>query len=241
LRRCMQLLLHHGKEAVTGGIIVEACATTLTEALGASNAGADRIELCSALETGGLTPSTDLLKQVLSCVTIPVFAMVRERAGPFTASKAQVGRMKKAMEQLACSGAKGFVLGVLDHRNRIDHTAMEELMKAANGLPVTFHRAFDLLADHVGGMRALQEAGVARILTSGGPGTAWEGRSTLKSLVGAACGGLQIIAGGGVRAPRVAELIRETGVSEVHAKACGVPPIIVALGKRAGNLRVTGP
>jgi len=130
---------------------------------------------------------------------------------------------------------------VLDHRNRIDHTAMEELMKAANGLPVTFHRAFDLLADHVGGMRALQEAGVARILTSGGPGTAWEGLSTLKSLVGAACGGLQIMAGGGVRAPHVAELIRETGVCEIHARASAIPAIIDALRRRAGNQKVTGP
>jgi len=90
-------------------------------------------------------------------------------------------------------------------------------------------------------MRALQEAGVARILTSGGPGTAWEGLSTLKSLVGAACGGLQIMAGGGVRAPHVAELIRETGVCEIHARASAIPAIIDALRRRAGNQKVTGP
>ncbi len=241
MRRFMQLLLHHGKEAVTESILIEACATTLTEAREASNAGAHRIELCSALETGGLTPSTELLKQVLSSITIPVYAMVREHEGPFTASRTDLLKMEKAMERLAGFGASGFVLGVLDDRNRIDQEALRELLKAAEGLPVTFHRAFDLLADPIDALQTLIGAGVTRILTSGGPGSAWEGRSTLKRLVEAASDGLQIMAGGGVRAPHVVELIRETGVREVHARASAVPAIVGALRKRAGNRKVTGP
>jgi copper homeostasis protein len=226
---------------VTENTLVEACATTLIEALEASNAGAHRIELCSALETGGLTPPTKLLKQVLSSITIPVFAMVREHEGPFTASRAQVRKMKKAMERLAGSGANGFVLGVLDDNNHIDGMALMELLKAAEGLPVTFHKAFDLLADPMEGLQTLLEAGVARILTSGGPGTAWEGRSTLKNLVDSASDGLTIMAGGGVRAPHVAELIGETGVRELHARASAVPAIVDSIKKMAGNPQINGP
>jgi copper homeostasis protein len=237
----MQLLLHNGQEAVTEGILVEACATTPTEAHAAFKAGAHRIELCRALETGGLTPSTETLKQVLSTITIPVFAMVREHEGPFTASDNQVQKMIKAMERLAGSGANGFVLGVLDGGNRLDQKALSELMKAAEGLPVTFHRAFDIIADPMGALRTLLDAGVARILTSGGPGTAWDGRSNLKRLVNASPGGLTIMAGGGVRAPHVAELIEATGVREIHARASAIPAIIGATGKGPATKKVTGP
>jgi copper homeostasis protein len=214
-------------------ILVEACATSLTEAIDASSAGAHRIELCSKLETGGLTPSTDLLKGVLTSVRIPVFVMIRECEGPFTASQAQVRAMGKAMERLAGSGANGFVLGVLDRQNLIDRGALSELMKRAEGLPVTFHRAFDLLTDPAEGIRALQTAGVTRVLTSGGPGTAWDGRSTLKSLSEASSGSLTVVAAGGVRAPHVAELIRITGVREIHARASAVPEIVDALMKES--------
>ena len=225
----MQLLLHHGKKEVTENTLVEACAMTLTEAHAGFKAGAHRIELCSALETGGLTPSTDTLKQVLAIITIPVFAMVREHDGPFTASRADVRKMEKAMERLAGSGASGFVLGVLDGQNNLDRKALRELMTAAEGLPVTFHRAFDLLVDPIRGLQTLLESGVARILTSGGAGSAWEGRSTLKNLVDSALGGLTVMAGGGVRAPHVAELIRKTGVREIHARASAVPAIVDAI------------
>lgn len=226
---------------MTGYTFVEACATNLTEAIEASNAGAHRIELCSRFETGGLTPSTDLLKNVLSSISIPVFVMVREHEGPFLASPAQVRELGKTMERLARSGASGFVLGVLDKQNHLDNRALKDLMKVAEGLPVTFHRAFDLLADPMEGLQILLEAGVARILCSGGPGTAWEGRSTLKKLVEAASGRISIMAGGSVRAPHVAELIRETGVREIHARASAVSGIVDVLRKRAGNPQVTGP
>lgn len=222
---------------MTESFLVEACATTLTEAIKAFNAGADRIELCRALETGGLTPSTETLRQVLSNITIPVFTMVREQGGPFTVSKAQLREMTRAMKLLAGSGAKGFVLGVLDGHDRLDLAALRELMKAAEGLPVTFHRAFDGLADPLDALRVLSDEGVARILASGGPGTAWEGRKALGRLVDAAPVGLTIMAGGGVRAPHVAELVRRTGVREIHARASAVPAIIDATRKGPATRR----
>lgn len=223
------------------GTVVEACATTPIEAREASCAGAHRLELCSALETGGLTPSPDHVKAVKSIVAIPVFVMVRQHAGPFTVSHRDVSAMRNSMEQLAASGADGFVLGVLDDRNRIDGKALDALVKAAGSLPVTFHRAFDLLADPVSGLRTLMDAGVARILASGGPGTAWEGRHTLRQLVEAAPAGLTVIAGGGVRAPHVVELVRETRVREVHARASAIPAIIDATMKGAGRPKTAGP
>lgn len=226
---------------MNGGTVVEACATTPVEAGEASDAGAHRIELCSALETGGLTPSPDLLKAVRSIAGIPVFVMVRQHPGPFTVSHGDVRAMRNSMELLAASGADGFVLGVLDDRNRIDKKALDSLVKTAGSLPVTFHRAFDLLADPVSGLRTLMDAGVARILSSGGPGRAWAGRKTLRQIVAASSDGLTVMAGGGVRASHVVELVRTTGVREVHARASAIPAIMDALMKGAGRPKAAGP
>lgn len=210
-------------------VMVEACVTTLAEAIEAEGAGAGRLELCRELETGGLTPSADLLSMVRSRVGIPVFAMIRVTGGHFRVSPARAEVMAGQMRDLAEAGAQGFVLGVLDRSDSIDPEALTMLMTAAEGLPVTFHRAFDLVPDPVGSLAILAKAGVARVLTSGGGETAWNGRKTIRTLVAASGGSPAVMAGGGIRANDVKRLVRETGVKEIHARAMAIPGIVEVL------------
>ncbi len=213
--------------------LVEACVTSEAEALGASRAGADRLELCRDLDAGGLTPGVGLLKAVRARTGIPVFVMVRPDRGGFRATPGQVANMVDEIELTVREGAPGVVLGVLDLHGRVDREALRELVAAASGVPVTFHRAFDEAPDPMVALEAVQRAGVSRILTSGGGGTAWEGRSTLRELVRAAGDEVTILAGGRVRADHVVRLVEVTGVREVHARASAIPGMMAALASEA--------
>jgi copper homeostasis protein len=217
-------------------LLVEACAVSAGEALGAQRAGAGRIELCRSLDTGGLTPSAGLLEKVKSLVGIPVHAMLRPFPGPFTVESGVLAAMLRDVKALASAGADGLVLGVLDHRGGIHARALRILMEAAGSLPVVFHRAFDRVQAPGGALETLMKAGVAGVLTSGGPTTAWEGRQAIRSLVESSEGRIQIMAGGGVREDHVAGLIEVTGVGAVHARVSAVPGIVRALkGSRPGR------
>lgn len=215
-------------------VLVEACVTTLGEAVEAEIAGADRLELCRELHTGGLTPSLKLFSKVKARVGIPVFAMVRTGTDSFTATPAQTTAMAREIRELSAAGADGIVLGILDHSKNIDSKALAKLVTAAAGLPVTFHRAFDLTPDPMSSMTELARTGVSRILTAGGAGTAWEGRKTIRTLVGASGGVPVILAGGGIRSDHADLLARETGVAEIHARALAIPGIIEALRRESG-------
>lgn len=209
-------------------ILVEGCVTSVEEASLVAGSGAHRMELCRDLSTGGLTPGLDVVKAVRAAVALPVFAMVRPRPGPFRAGPEDIARMLQDIETLTASGARGIVLGVLDKHARIDGTALQELVAAAN-VPVTFHRAFDEVREPLRALDQLRFAGVARILTSGGANTAWEGRAVLRELVAAAQEDLVILGGGGVRGDHVRALVRETGLREVHARATAIAGIVEAL------------
>jgi copper homeostasis protein len=137
--------------------------------------------------------------------------------------------MVSEIEVLASLGVSGIVLGVLDSEGRIDRGVLTDLVDAAGGLPVTFHRAFDELEDAEGGLVTLMEAGVARVLTSGGAPTAWEGRETLRTFVQQSPPGLTVLGGGRVRGDHVHRLLRETGLREIHARASAIPEIMEAL------------
>jgi len=166
-------------------VLVEACVTSAADADLASRAGAERMELCRELVTGGLTPEVGTLDAVRAVTSLPVFAMVRPVPGPFRASPREVAAMLRELDTLQGAGIDGFVLGLLDERGRLDTGALKELVAAARG-PVTFHRAFDEIAEPLRAVEQLQEVGVARVLTSGGAATAWEGRHVLRDLVRAA-------------------------------------------------------
>lgn len=210
-------------------VLVEACVTSPAEAAAAFAAGAARVEVCRALEVGGLTPRPAPLRATRSTASGPVFAMARAHARSFRLEPSELTSLTAVVAGLVRTGADGIVLGVLDAQGRVDAYALSELVAAADGRPVTFHRAFDELDDPLTGLETLIRSGVQRVLTSGAASSAWEGRTTLRALVSVAGDSLTVLAGGRVRADHVVRLIEETGVTEVHARARAVPDLVAAL------------
>lgn len=199
-------------------ILVEAAVESLDDALAAVEGGADRLELCANLAAGGITPSASLVASVLERVGVPVYVMIRPRGGSFTYSPAELGVMLRDIESMRELGADGIVTGVLDARAVVDAWRMEPLVAAAEGLPLTFHRAFDRVADQRAALDTLIDLAIERVLTSGGADTAIAGADSLRTLVEHADDQIRIMAGGGVRAHNAAELVRLTGVHELHAR-----------------------
>jgi copper homeostasis protein len=207
-------------------VLIEACVTSLEEALACEAAGADRVELCVDLTVGGLTPPIDLTHEVCEQLSIPVMAMIRPHAESFYVSPVTAHTMLRQIEQIASCNVAGLVLGVLDEDDHVNVALLQEIVLAADELPVTFHRAFDETPDLIKAAEKLIEAGVTRVLTGGGPQSAWDGRNQLKKLVTNYNNRLIILGGGSVRADHVANLIQATGLTEIHARAFAIPAII---------------
>jgi copper homeostasis protein len=199
-------------------ISIELAVETLAGAQAAAEGNADRIELAPDLAVGGLTPSDELTTRVLHAVTVPIFAMVRPRAGDFVYSAGEVAKMCETIEQFCALGVHGVVAGALTDSRAVDRAATAALVSAAAGLPFTFHRAFDRAVDLSAALEQLVDLGVTRVLTSGGAATALEGSARLRTLVEQSAGRITILAGGGVRASNVREVVSLTGVREVHTK-----------------------
>lgn len=216
---------------------IEACVDSIESALAAVEGGADRLELCDNLAVGGTTPREQLLRTVKERVPISVFAMIRPRGGPFVYSDDELAHMYRDIERAKECGADGIVIGILDRYHRIDLGRTRELVNLAAGVPVTFHRAFDLVPDKLAALDALADAGVKRVLTSGGPATAEEGASMLARLVDHARDRIVVLAGGNVRAHNVRDLVRRTGVREVHARCELDPARITGIRRELGELR----
>ncbi|HSQ28512.1 MAG TPA: copper homeostasis protein CutC [Gemmatimonadaceae bacterium] len=204
-------------------VLIEAAVESLDAALAAARGGADRLELCANVDVGGTTPNAELLAAVKSRIDIPVFAMIRPRGGSFVYTPAEREAMRRDIAMACQHGADGIVLGLLDERSRIDVTAMRDVLGDAGDLPVTFHRAFDEIADQLSALDTLVELGIDRVLTSGGAPTALAGVESIRALVEHAAGEIHIMAGGGVRAHNAGDLVRLTGVRELHAR-CELDP-----------------
>lgn len=196
--------------------LVEVAVDSVAAAEVATALGASRLELCQALESGGLTPSLGLIETVRAAVTVPVFVMIRPRAGDFVYSAAELEAMARDIAAAKDAGADGVVIGALDRTGAIDREATARLVERAAPLPVTFHRAFDVASRPLKALEHLIEAGVRRVLTSGGATTADQGRTAISRYVRRAGSDLTILAGGGVTGDHVVSLIEQTGVREVH-------------------------
>ncbi len=199
-------------------VLVEACVDSVESSRGAARGGAGRLELCEHLEVGGTTPDEDLVRAVKRAVGVPVFVMVRPRGGDFHFTRAEHLAMMVSIPGLHDAGADGYVIGSLEPDARVDEAATRELVDAADGAPVTFHKAFDVVPDQRAALEALIRCGVRRVLTSGGSATAAEGADALRALVEQARARITIMAGGKVRAPNVREIVERAGVREVHAR-----------------------
>jgi copper homeostasis protein len=198
--------------------LVEAAVETLESSLAAERAGADRIELCENLSDGGTTPDGELVAAIVERIRLPVFVLIRPRTGDFVYSESEFDVMIRDIELTRTMGIAGLVTGALDSNGRVAVKRTRLLVKAAGGLPVTFHRAIDSTADLAVALDEAIEAGVSRVLTSGGAPTAREGVKVIAALVIQARQRVSIVAGGGIREHNVREVIARTGVHEVHGR-----------------------
>ncbi len=199
-------------------VLIEACVDSVASALAAERGGAGRLELCDNLFDGGTTPSAGMIAAVKAAVRIPVYVIVRPRGGGFVYTDEEIGVMRIDIEAAKMLGVDGVVIGVLTRDARVDAARVRELVEAAGALPVTFHRAFDLARDPAQALEALIEHRVGRVLSSGGAPTAIDGIETLGALVRRAAGQIVVMAGGGVREETVQEIVRRSGVAEVHVR-----------------------
>ncbi|MGH7582385.1 MAG: copper homeostasis protein CutC [Gemmatimonadales bacterium] len=199
-------------------VLLEACVDTVESAVSAEHGGADRVELCADLADAGTTPSAGTLRLALERLTIQVFPIIRPRGGGFVYSETDIAVMRADLKAAAGSGCAGAVVGALNIDGDVATDVAATLRDAAPGVQLTFHRAFDVCRDPHQALETLIRIGFDRVLTSGQAATAWEGRALIASLVGQANGRITILAGGGIDERHIADLVRETGVTEVHIR-----------------------
>ena len=203
---------------------LEISVETLEAALAAERGGADRIELCRNLSIGGVTPGADILRAVRAQVRIPIFSMIRPRAGDFVYSTAEFAEMKRSIIGAKESGMDGVVLGILTKDHRVDVRRTQELVEFAKPLPVTYHRAFDESADLHRALEDVIQSGAKRILTSGGAKSALEGAAMLTELIEAAGDRIVIVPGAGISARNIDQVAQQTGAREFHSGLSAVLP-----------------
>ncbi|KOO14235.1 copper homeostasis protein CutC [Vibrio xuii] len=197
---------------------VEVCIDNLESLHNAIDGGATRIELCSSLALGGLTPSFGFMKKAAQISTIPVYAMIRPRQGDFLYDQDDVDAMLLDIESAAEAGLQGVVLGALTADGDVDMPLAQQLTDKAKlyNLGITFHRAIDQSGHWQQALEKVIELGCERILTSGLASNVEQGIEVLKEMVALADGRVSIMAGAGLTADNVQEIVNKTGVREVH-------------------------
>ncbi len=195
-------------------MLVEVCANSVESALNAQKAGADRIELCTELGVGGVTPSYGLLKQIRQRLQLPVRVLIRPRSGDFTYSEAAFNAMLQDIDLCVELGFQGIVSGVLHSDFTLDVERTKQLIARSNGLEFTFHRAFDWVKDPFRVLRQLEELGVHTVLTSGQSSSALQGIEILSELhkMATSC---TVMPGGGIL-PETVKIFKDTGFGAIH-------------------------
>jgi copper homeostasis protein len=198
------------------GLIVEVCVDSLESAIAAERGGAKRVELCSGLPEGGITPSAGLIATARQKISIGLHVMIRPRPGDFCYTVDEFSVMQRDVLMAKQLGANGVVFGILDLDGKVDVQRIRQLVDLAKPLKATYHRAFDMSVDLKQSLENVVEVGADRILTSGGAPTALEGATMLRSLVEAARGRVIVMACGGIDDKNVQHIIKQTGVREIH-------------------------
>ncbi|MBL8298909.1 MAG: copper homeostasis protein CutC [Rhodanobacteraceae bacterium] len=207
---------------VTRHIRLEIAANSLASAVAAQEGGADRIELCDNLEAGGTTPSYGTIAAARDVLKLPLFVLVRPRAGDFLYDSRERDVMLRDIELCRKLGCDGVVIGALDADGDVDVVFSREMVAAAGAMHTTFHRAFDAVRDPSRALETIITLGCAQVLTSGGYASAPEGALAIAGHVETARGRLLVMAGAGITPGNVAPLVGVTGVEDVHASARAV-------------------
>jgi copper homeostasis protein len=223
-------------------VVIEVCVDSVASAVAAERGGAQRVELCSDLFEGGVTPSVGLMEVVRSRISIGLHAIIRPRAGDFCYSDEEFDIMCRDVGAAKAAGADGVVLGVLDPAGQVDIHRTRQLIDLARPLSITFHRAFDMSADLLRALEDVCATGADRLLTSGGEQTCLQGVKAIAQLVRLGGDRITILAGGGIGLNNAAQIIESTGVKEIHV-GLGSPvtsPMLyrnprVSLGKALGR------
>lgn len=198
---------------------LEICCGSYYSAQVAQKAGAYRVELCSGLGEGGLTPSLGLVRAVCALDGLVHHVLIRPRGGDFLYTEAEKRIILDDIAACIDAGADGVVVGALDADGQVDLDFLHECVKQADGRSVTFHRAFDLCADPFRALQEIADAGCNRLLTSGQASTAEAGIPVLRRLVQEAPSSLAIMPGCGVNAANAARILSQTGATDIHASA----------------------
>jgi copper homeostasis protein len=199
--------------------ILEIAANSVASASAAQEGGADRIELVSALELGGLTPSYATIAMTRERLRIPVYVLIRPRDGDFLYNDLECEAMQRDIEACKALGCDGVVIGVLDADGNVDLARCRALIAAAGSLGVTFHRAFDLTRDPDQALEDVIAIGCERVLTSGARPRAIEGVERIAALVAQAKDRIVVMPGAGIDEHSIAAVHAATGAREFHASA----------------------
>lgn len=196
--------------------LLEVCVESFEDAERAVAAGAGRIEYCSALALGGLTPSPGALARIRD-IDAPCVVMIRPRPGDFCYSQSELETMKREIAIARDHGAAGVVFGVADVTGILEIAALRELMTECSGLLTTLHRVFDEVPDQMVALQQAIDLGFDRILTSGGASDARTGAEQIAKLITASRGRIGILPGAGIGGDNAREILRITGAVELHA------------------------
>lgn len=222
--------------------VLEICIDTPEGLHAAAEGRADRVELCSALDLGGLTPSAGLMR-LAAQAPLPAFAMIRPRAGGFNWSVEEITAMEVEVLAAREAGLAGVVIGAT-RSGRLDLAVLARLIRAAEGMQVTLHRCIDLLEDPLTAVEEAAELGIHRILSSGGALHAVEGLARLKAMKEVAAGRLSIMPGAGVNAVTLPQILAALDPAEVHASASSPAHLqepLTRFGFQSGTARQTDP
>ncbi len=199
--------------------LLEICCGSIDDAIEAECGGADRVELCSALFLGGLTPSLGTVREAKERLNIPVIVMIRPRAGGFCYSEAEFAAMESDAVLSVENGADGVVFGILKQDGTLDVDRCRLIRKVIGNRQAVVHRAFDVTPDPFRTLDQLIELGVTRVLTSGQENTVMEGISLIKKLIDYAGPRIEILPGGGIKPHEVRYIVEATGCTQIHLTA----------------------
>ena len=198
---------------------LEICSFNIQSALVAEKAGAHRVELCDSPVEGGTTPSIGCIRQVKEKVSIPVYPIIRPRAGNYFYDDDEFEIIRRDIEVCKQSGCEGISVGVQLISGDIDVERMKEIVGWAYPMEVTCNRVFDAAPDPMKALEELIACGCSRILTSGQKSSAPQGTALIRKLIEVADNRIIIMPGAGIRSDNIAELARETGATEFHTSA----------------------